>query len=198
MKLHLVIEDLEKILRIIAILIGGIWAYYKFFRGRVFKYRLEPKVSVTLEIKEDTYVLNVGVSLKNPGPSHVRLSKEYSVLRVFGVKNESIQEIQTAQWERLLTKKIFEDHSWIESSEFIEEECLIFIPRCRIVNNYLAFKIESVITLVTDNRWTSSKIVVCKEDNAQHGITATTKLSGSNILNRSTKVNKTRQAKDRS
>ena len=39
------LDAMDKIVRIAAVVIGGIWTYLKFIRGRIYRPRLKPSVS---------------------------------------------------------------------------------------------------------------------------------------------------------
>jgi hypothetical protein len=64
-------DIVQKAFTIAGLCVGGVWAYYKFIRGRVFTSRLEPTVSARAFADEKNTVLIATVSLKNVGLSKV-------------------------------------------------------------------------------------------------------------------------------
>src|SRR5271165_5334907 len=76
------LDDLSKIVQMIAIVLGLIGAYVKFFRGRTYKGRLAPSVSGTTVADGGTVYLTVLASLKNLGLSQVKIQPAGSGLRL--------------------------------------------------------------------------------------------------------------------
>jgi hypothetical protein len=68
---------------IIAIFIGGLWAYYKFFRGRTFKSRSEFLVSGLVQRDANSAELLASAQMKNVGLSKIRISQRGSALSAF-------------------------------------------------------------------------------------------------------------------
>jgi hypothetical protein len=73
---------IESVLKDVALIVGGLFAYWKFFMGRTFQPRLEPSVSASARVEENQTSLSVVCKLKNVGLSRVDLDREASVLRV--------------------------------------------------------------------------------------------------------------------
>jgi hypothetical protein len=78
----LVLDGANKAVASAAFLVGGIWAYYKFIRGRVYRPRLEPTIAVRAFQRTAPYLV-ASISLKNVGTSKVECKQEGSALRVF-------------------------------------------------------------------------------------------------------------------
>ncbi|HXM36875.1 MAG TPA: hypothetical protein VN920_16890 [Pyrinomonadaceae bacterium] len=129
----------EHVATVVAVIIGGLWAYYKFFRGRVFVPRLDLELSATGFCKNNTTFLVVSLELKNVGLSRVDIHQRGTALRVSAnVGNTPITKTDTVSWRRPKAYTIFERHSWIESRESIKDELMIAIPGC----NHSAFRLE--------------------------------------------------------
>ena len=134
-----ILDNLQKVFTILAILIGGIWAYFNFFKGRVYRIRVEPTISGKVFDKDGTTYLIVKLQLKNAGLSKVDIQHKGSGFRIFTYKEEGQPpDTQPVESERLGTFSIFEDHGWIESGETIVEEQLVSIPN----NHHFAFLLE--------------------------------------------------------
>jgi hypothetical protein len=66
-----------------AVVIGGVWAYFKFVRGRTFARRAELDISPALEQSADSLYLAVTITLKNTGLSKLPLNKDMKVVRKY-------------------------------------------------------------------------------------------------------------------
>lgn len=165
----LAVDDLEQLVGILqgivttaAVVIGGIWAYLKFFRGRTFRPRLEPGISGKVIGHGEVSYLIVTASLKNVGLSKVDIEQRGSGLRLFTCDAApDATEAQVAEWTRIKTFSVLEDHQWIEPGESIEEQRLIVLPEdghlaiqleLRIVSNGITWKERSVIDLAGEDR----------------------------------------------
>lgn len=136
------LDKLEKITQILAIFIGGGLAYIKFFKGRIYNPRLEPKVSGTAICKDGVSYLVAKYELNNVGTSKIEIQQKGSALRVSSyMAPTSVTKAQPLEWMHIGTYEIFEAHKWIESGENIEEKQLIAIPEC----DQLAFRLELCI-----------------------------------------------------
>lgn len=119
------LANIKTIVETVAVIIGGIWAYYKFFRGRTFRPRLELAISGRAsEAKGLTNVL-ISVQLKNVGLSKVAISQEGSAIRVFAT--DPTKSDGAAEWQREITVGVFEKHRWIEPGETINDQALVSV-----------------------------------------------------------------------
>ena len=59
----------------LAVVIGGVWAYFKFIKGRTFAHRAELDVSPSLETSAESLYLSVTITLKNTGLSKLPLNE---------------------------------------------------------------------------------------------------------------------------
>lgn len=160
-------ESLTKIIQSIitssAILIGGIWAYYKFVRGRVYKPRLELAVACKRYSQTNEIVrLHVTVVLKNVGLSKVNIDTESSGMRIYKVVgSDFIGEAREPEWARIKTFNLFEKHRWIEPSEVISDERFV---ECKSPDP--VFKVEAIVMSKTQ-QWYSSAISAGGPDDDQ-------------------------------
>jgi hypothetical protein len=134
-----ILDNGQKIFTILGIAVGGVWVYFNFFKGRVYRVRIEPTISGEVFDNDDVTYVIVKIQLKNVGLSKVDIQQKGSGFRVYAYQGSgNISKTQRVKVERLGTFSIFEDHGWIESSEKITEEQLISLPK----NNYFAFLLE--------------------------------------------------------
>jgi hypothetical protein len=100
-----------------AVVIGGVWAYFKFVRGRTFSHRAELSVAAAVEDCGDRVCLNVSIGLKNTGLSKLPLNDEMKYIQLYGMSDNDGSLPGSPEWKWLLTKKIFDQHAWIEAQE---------------------------------------------------------------------------------
>jgi hypothetical protein len=153
MKILPLLEAIEHIVTTAAIVIGGVWAYYRFIKDRVYRIRLEPSISGEIIRIDDRELLLVTLELKNAGVAKVNLKQEGSGFRVFTAAEIEYDDVNLVEWNRAGTFPVFEDHVWIESGEVIREDHLIAVPyaacssfrlELRIVSEKQAFKSSAV------------------------------------------------------
>jgi len=133
-----------------AVFFGGIWAYFKFARGRTFATRADLKVTPEYHKNDPTDCLLIGVSLQNKGTSRILLDQEVGqLLEISGA--DSLEPQQAINWTLLHRDTVFpSDHS-VESLEDIYDEVLAPIPHHGLNGAWIAFKINVEIT--TKKRW---------------------------------------------
>jgi hypothetical protein len=132
------ISALEHGATVAALIVGGMFAYYKFFKRRLFVPRLELGLSARSICKDQTSYLVVSLKLKNVGLSRVDIHQKGTALRIRWAENLLVTKTDSVTWKKLRSFSIFERHAWIESGEPIREELMIAAPRC----NRLAFRLE--------------------------------------------------------
>ena len=133
------LDALEKIFTILAIMGGGLWAYYHYFKGRVYKLRLEPKIFGKVIARDDADYLITTVQLKNVGLYRADIEQKGTAFRIFACKPPTLlSKTQSVDLERLVTFEVFKKHGWIESGETIEEQKMIAVP----VENQIAYQLQ--------------------------------------------------------
>jgi hypothetical protein len=145
----------EKIVTILAIIVGGFGAYWRFFKGRTYHNRLQPEVAGKLVRKGELNCLWVTMRLKNVGVSSVYLKKDGTRIDVFYAAEHNAQTTHLGIWQHLKTFRIFENCKWIESGEAAKDELLIHIPGELPV----AFKIDMTVNSTKDISFRSRAIV---------------------------------------
>jgi len=164
------IDGSQKLITGLAVIIGGIWAWLKFFRGRTFRSRLELKVSGKLIRNGTNNFPKATMEMKNVGLSQVKLKRDAIYLDVFlidALSIKSAQRLYSAKWSEPITFAVFKDHGWVEPSEEISDELLFQLPvgeqlACKLKltvnssgNSWVLFKTEGT-------RWSATTIVDCQ------------------------------------
>jgi hypothetical protein len=117
------------LVQIAAIIIGALWAYYKFFRGRIFHKRAEPTLEGMLVGAGDSYGVRVKLTLKNTGSSDIPL--RVTLLTLAAHRVGDVDEKGHLRWREVARAHAFRsddgepDHVEIESQETITDEVLI-------------------------------------------------------------------------
>ena len=114
-----IVGIVDTVCKIVALLLGGLFAYWKFFMGRTFHPRLEPAITATARTQDDQIFLKVSCKLKNVGLSSIDLDSELSVIRVFLQDLAPTTGLGEVQWriESDLAVDVFQSHDWIEGGE---------------------------------------------------------------------------------
>jgi len=135
-----ILDVVDKATKVIALLVGGAWAYLNYIRGRTFKKRLELKIAAK-ELKSKECLLLAGsVQMKNVGLSKFPVEQTGTAILLFDL----IPALQSACLsepleESIGVREVFKNHAWIEPGETIAEDFLLQIPE-RVER--LAIKLE--------------------------------------------------------
>jgi hypothetical protein len=111
------------LVQIAAIIIGALWAYYKFFRGRIFHKRAEPAAEASLLQTEASFAIRARVTLKNTGSSDIPL--RVTLISVSTYVAGDVDEHGRPQWPEVARAHAFRDHESVESQETIVDDLLI-------------------------------------------------------------------------
>jgi hypothetical protein len=136
-------EGIAALAQAAAIVIGGMWAYFKFIRGRTFAQRAELSVTPTL-FPEQSPKLKVRATLHNVGLSKLPLRTQ--AVFIYGIYAAPTADNPIATREQRIgkPKKIFAAHEWIEAQETVTDELLFLLPDSQIAgeHDWLAFRVE--------------------------------------------------------
>jgi hypothetical protein len=132
------LDAADKLVKIAAIAVGGLWAYIKFFKGRTFHPRVEPSIIATIKRHEESPFLVVAVSVKNIGFTSFAFARDGLALRLFEARISGAPKPQRAIWRQLATMPVFQHHEWIESGETANDQVLIDLP----ANIDVIYKVE--------------------------------------------------------
>ena len=152
------LDSLEKISTILAVLGAGAWAYYHYFRGRTFKPRLQVELTAEIVRSAQSQHIVAAIGLRNLGLSVARIDQKGSGLIVCtpGTKPHH-WEIYVQDWDEkdAAAFAILQGHSQIEPGLTIHEEMLITVP-FREPNIFL---LECVV-VAHDMRWSTRTVAV--------------------------------------
>lgn len=125
-----VLANIKTVTETLGLILGGLWAYYKFFKGRTFRPRLELAINGKLSDAGHLTHLATFAQIKNVGLSKLELSQTGTALRVFSHTLSKLENTPAVvEWERKITLPVFAKHDWIEPGESISDELLIALAK---------------------------------------------------------------------
>jgi hypothetical protein len=123
-----------------AVIVGGIWAYFKFLRGRTFSRRAELSVTPSINESAGLLYLSVTIKIKNTGLSKLTLNEDMKYLHLYGMQHSGITTPVVAEWQRLIIAKIFDQHRFVEAQEEVADTIALRLPRS---SDHHAYKVEA-------------------------------------------------------
>lgn len=142
----------SSIVAVVATVLAGGWAYYRFLKGRVFHSRLTLSLTTSrVSVHGTEYLLSV-IEVSNVGLSSVDLGSGTLRFRELAGKarNDSVV-IPGSVW--LDTSNVLLAHTWIESGEKLAEQHLLILPArhrlpvqadLRVVSGGVSFSVSSI------------------------------------------------------
>jgi len=119
------IDTVGSLITSIAIVVGGIWAYFKFVKGRTFRPRIEITMSARWQKIRRRHWLLICIRVKNIGASKVTIQQAGTGLRVSVLAQQQRPPPVRASWDSRGMYSIFKDHSWIEPGETVSDDLLL-------------------------------------------------------------------------
>ena len=137
-------EAFANVKQTLALIAGGVWAYFKFAKGRTFRDRLNPTVSGKLVSIDGSFFLIGTIQLQNVGLSRIAFEQQASSLTVFEFVPSQTDEILRLEYNLLASFSVFgETDRYIEPNEVVERQTLIVLPLVSSVGYQLEFKVLS-------------------------------------------------------
>ena len=105
-----ILAEAEHLFKVLAIIGGGLWAYYQYFRGRTFTPRLVTMLSGSIASTAKGHeLLQVTATLRNVGLSKMLIESEVSALRVLEYKgSKDVSFVDSVTWDAVATLKAFD------------------------------------------------------------------------------------------
>lgn len=172
-----VADIIQKAVTAGALIVGGIWAYYKFVRGRIFVSNLEVVISGEASRQNDRISLVATASVKNIGSSKLEVFHTLTALRILAPKSVStVRTAEITEWDHLKTLRLFADQTHFEPTEPAVDAHLVVVPGH---DEYTALKLEAIVVSDEDkdapmdkkDAWVAVSIVnlISMEDNNNGG-----------------------------
>lgn len=136
-------------LQSVAIVLGIVAAYYRFIKEKPHASRVQPTVSGTVEVQNDTIYLQAKVSAQNNGQVKVNFDPELTALEIF------TRKAGDDGWEYRCIESIFEQHEWVRPGEAVEDQVWVEIPH----HGEIGLKMDLYVAEDEDTVWSATEIV---------------------------------------
>jgi hypothetical protein len=103
-----------------AIIVAGVWAFFRFVKGRTLKYKAELLIEGTAFSGDGLRGVRVHVHLQNRGVTKIPIYSAW--VRVLTLHRP---DWRSTAWKRGKTVRVFTDQGWVEPGEPIVDEVLI-------------------------------------------------------------------------
>lgn len=149
----------QKLVTALAIAVGGIWAYFRFFKERTYASRLQPTISGTVARRDGIIYLRAATNVKNIGQSRVVLNHEYIGLRVL------TRTAGASKWDLYRTEDVFTEQPHVESGVTIGEPVWVEMPE----KDKVALRLDLYVAESEKVGWLAREVVnlVAEVDNEQ-------------------------------
>lgn len=154
-------DILWKLIASAGVLIGGIWAYFKFIKGRTFQPNIVPKVAGEARDKDGEIFLIATTEVENVGASKVTLDHQHTVIRVLTSRALARGEEGPIEWgeKAFATRKILQHRDHLEPGGTAVDTELFQIQN----DNFVALRLEVLVASTKDDKWTGVGIVNLSE-----------------------------------
>lgn len=133
----------------LGIVVGGIFAYYKFFRQGEHDPKLQPAVTGGTVIHEGTIYVVVTATVHNSGNVTVRLDLGACVLEVFTTVAGG------PAWRFRHGDDVFLEHDLVQPGETIEDQIWLEIPH----QDEVGLSLDLTVSDTEDNSWVTTEII---------------------------------------
>lgn len=150
------------VVQIVAIVVGAVWAYYKFVRGRTFARRAELSVAGEVLSSDATAAVRARVSLRNTGAAKIPLRAKALYVHA---ADQSEWRPPRVTWRKVAALKVLEPHGWLEAQETIADDVVVPLPTPESSEHPLVYRLECRVYEQRGGRrkggikWTAEAIV---------------------------------------
>ena len=134
MDLSTVAGIVQNVTTSLAVVVGAVWAYYRFIRTGEFKLRLEPQVQCSVSEGSSVYVVQIAATLKNVGGVKVPLTREGTMALITVCREPpDVEFFEDVDWTNESPTRLFRNHEWIESMETVSEKLTLIMPKADLL-----------------------------------------------------------------
>jgi hypothetical protein len=151
------VETAKNVCEILAILGGAAWTYLNYFRGRIYKPRLECSVEASVEQHSGHSFLKAVVRIRNIGLSKVSIQQRGTALVIHSANKQGDPPLfpSEVRWnDPVAAFEVFSGNNGVEPSEPITESVMIALP----YGNGLAYRVT--LTVVSGEFWWTAATIV--------------------------------------
>jgi hypothetical protein len=127
--LQLSIGTIDILIKSAAVVLGGIWTYLNYVRGRTFHRRLEVEISGSIVNLPSVRAFSGQCRIKNIGLSHVRILQRGTGVSVSTLSlRTSVEGQRQIHEEEFTVMPMFAEQDWIEPGEPITDTFMVLLP----------------------------------------------------------------------
>jgi hypothetical protein len=112
---------------VLAVVVGGLWAYFKFLRGRTYRPRLSVGMEARWCLVNERHLVHARITVKNIGVSVVTPRQRGMGLRVSVLSPQQPKPPAGVGWDVVRVFEILREHEWIEAGETVSDDLLLDI-----------------------------------------------------------------------
>jgi hypothetical protein len=136
-----VTQGVVNLVQAVALLVGGIWVYFKFINSRTFARRAALDLDASLVTIDAQQVIRVEVVLRNTGLSYIPLRPHRQVLTLWATGASDFLPGANLVWREWMVSEVFTSDIGVESQEAIKD--LALLPVDPEGGPWLAFRIRA-------------------------------------------------------
>lgn len=123
-------ENIDRIVSSVGIIIGGIWVYFHFYRGRTYAPRLVLTVSHSVMSANGKAYVSARIAVQNIGQSAVRVYQRGTtcVVSFLPLATDEAETRLVSEWSLFKVSRIFENVPPLEAGVAIDENVLLELP----------------------------------------------------------------------
>ncbi|HWB65437.1 MAG TPA: hypothetical protein VG708_01235 [Mycobacteriales bacterium] len=111
-----------------AVLVGGAWAYFRFYKERTYRPRIDVRIYGQWLEPSETGGLHVRVEVKNIGNAVVYPQERGTALTAARIADPIVPAPMAVTWELVGAYPLLAQHDWIEPGEIVTEDLLLRLP----------------------------------------------------------------------
>jgi len=138
------------ILKDVALVIAGVWAYWKFVKGRTHKSRIVPEITWKVIPNGENDQLCVTAKITNTGLFASTIEERGFIIQILEPIHSDSDNIQKLRWRDIGQFNVFTEQDMIEVGEVMQEELVITIPHDRFTMLQLKFFVWIGISIQSD------------------------------------------------
>jgi hypothetical protein len=142
-----------------AVVVGGLWAYFKFVKGRTYRPRLEVGMSGRWRNVDGRKLIHARVAVRNIGASVVTLIHEGTGLRISVLAVDQDPPPAAMAWTSMRVFEILKEHEWIEPGETVSDDVLLDLG----VSESLPLLFESRLVWQLSGRQSDQVVVFARQ-----------------------------------
>ena len=120
-----IVDIAQALITTAAIIVGGIWAYFKFAQGRTFRPRIEVDLAGQWRDVGESKLLHTRIRVKNIGLSKITLIQRGTGLRVSLMAGNQLSPPARSSWRDGKVYTVLDKHAWVEPGETVSDEFLL-------------------------------------------------------------------------